>query len=95
MTEEGRKVGTYRGAPTGFVRDFSNVEGVKGGANIQGKRREKQARGVGLQGPIGTWGAGRGRKDSDIRDGRWGITGVGAFPGGQVIQDHNRRVRIG
>ena len=41
MTEEGRKVGTYRGAPTGFVRDFSNVEGVKGGGEHTGEEAGK------------------------------------------------------
>ena len=64
------------------------------GVNIWGKRRQKQARGVGLQGPRGTWGAGRGWKDSERRDGRWRLEGVDACPGGKAIQDQKRRGRI-
>ena len=56
---------------------------------------QKHARGVGLQGPRGTWGAGQGQKDSDRRDGWWRPGGVDACPGGQAIQDRKRSWVIG
>ena len=57
----------------------------------------KQACGAGLQGPAGTWGAGRGRQDSEHRDGKWIPEGVDACPGGQAVQEQKReenRVKI-
>ena len=43
--------------PTGANSDACHVEGGKGGTNGQGQRRQKQARGAGLQGPRGTLGS--------------------------------------
>ena len=53
-------------------------------------RWQKRARGAGLQGPTGTWGAGRGRQNSQRRDGRWRSVGVDTCSGGQVFQDRKR-----
>ena len=46
---------------------------------------------AGMQGLIGTWGAGKGKKDSNHRSGRWMPAGVDACKGGHAIQDLKRR----
>ena len=48
-----------------------------------------------MQGLIGTWGAGKGKKDSEHRGGRWMPAGVDACKGGHAIQDLKRRGVIG
>ena len=63
---------TKKVEPTGVDRSASDVEGSKRGATGRGGRRQKRARGVGLQGPTGNWGAGRGRKYSECRTGGGG-----------------------
>ena len=60
------------------------------GATGRRTRRQKRARGVGLQVPTGTWGSGRGKQDSEHRGGRWRPAGVDACPGGQAVQDWKR-----
>ena len=78
---------TKKGEPTGVDRGASNVEGSERGATGRGTRRQKRARGTGLQGPIGTWGAGRGRQDSECRTGGEGRRDGSLF--GQAVQDRN------
>ena len=56
-------------------------------------RQQKRARGVGLQGPTGTWGAGQGRQDSKCRTVSVGRRDGSLF--GQVIQDRNEGVHLG
>ena len=65
-----RKYGSEKGEPTGVDRDASDVEGSERGTTGLGKRRPKRARGAGLQGPTGNWGEGRGRQESERRDGQ-------------------------
>ena len=51
------KDGTKKGEITGVDRDAREVEGDERGANGRGKRRQKQARGVGIKGRRGTMGS--------------------------------------
>ena len=46
--------------------------------------------GVRLKGPTGTWGAGRGRQDSERRDEKWRPAGVDTCTGGQAIHYRKR-----
>ena len=46
-----RKDGSYKGKSTGVDRDASNVKGIKRGSTRRVERRQKRARGVGMQGP--------------------------------------------
>ena len=69
-----KKVVTNKGEPTGVDRGASDVKGSERGATGRGVRWQKRARGAGLQGPIGTWGAGQGHQDSEREagaGGRW------------------------
>ena len=50
---------------------------------------------MGLQGARETWGAGRGRKDKNSRDGRCRTAVVDSYTGVQATQDWKRRGRIG
>ena len=60
------------------------------GANGQGKRHMKRDRGAGVKGLTGTEGAGRGRQDSERRDGWWRPEGVDARTCRQAFQDRKR-----
>ena len=76
MAEEGHKPEerTHRGCQG----RLNHVEGSERGTTGQGTRRQKRARGAGLQGPTGTWGAGRGQKIQHVQDGWWRPAGMDA-----------------
>ena len=63
-----------KGEPTGVDRVVRNAEARKRVMARWETIRQKRARGAGMQGLIGTWGEGPGRKDSKCRTGggvRW------------------------
>ena len=84
---------TKKVEPTGVDRGASEIEGSKRGANGKGTRRKKLSRGVGLQGPTGIWGAGRGWQDSNCKTGGGGRQGGRLF--GRAVQDRNEGVKLG
>ena len=63
---------TKKRDPTGVDRGARDVDGRKRGEIGQGKRWQKRDRGKGMKGPTGTWGAGRGRQESECRTGGGG-----------------------